>query len=1173
MEETLSRNIRNRNKMIKDLREELVGPSPQGEMIDCSGEIQISDYKQAYQPWRQKDTGEEILTIENPMVRYGVGVLYPIATNVKPEETDNTAMSLVSNSDVDLSDSISNNPTQEIVKDIINTQLDSSEEENINSQDSDNLDLSIVNAYKPSAMAVSFLAEIPQGSRMKVNVSGGRYYPKTVFIGEKERIWWLRSPVLLNGEFDDETLLKAGGKNVSAVRMTKDNCEGLDIDVEVISRATEENERLVTIYLINRSKPEPSINEASLFQSHFTVTIDSENRKSHILPYPKSSPSDLDTEEQSLDLIYRKSETFAVGHGCAADWDIRSHEDGKAYSVSAECLPVCEVPSITADIKRNDGSLIDVSMAELSNLIPGEDGFAALQELVNCYEEWIKEKQFEIDSLESHHRPVAKEHVNRCIECAERMKAGINFLRNNPKALKAFQLANQAILLQQICSQSPSREIEYSVETAKIRFTKDYSEPDLSHPPKGRGRWRAFQIAFLLMSIESAANSDSSFREVVDLIWFPTGGGKTEAYLGLAAFVIFYRRLLDPKNIGVNVLMRYTLRLLTSQQFQRASSLICAMEYIRRQDQNALGTNEFSIGMWLGGDVTPNTHEKALDCLRELRKDTKYAENKFVLVNCPWCNAQIGPVKYKGKIPKSIHPPRLLGYAQEQSRVVLQCSDKNCPFSDRLPIYVVDEDIYEKTPTVIIGTVDKFALLPWEPRARAIFGIGEHGHHIVSPPSLIIQDELHLISGPLGSMVGLFESVIEELCTDRRNNIIIKPKIVSSTATIRSYSQQIKALYARDRVTLFPSPGLHIDDSFFARYARNDDGSLMNGKIFVGVHAPSLGSVQTAQVRTFTSLLQSPMELNTDERDPWWTLVCFFNSLRELGNTISLFQSDIPTRLGILRNRFGLQFNEIRPTKNINILELTGRMKNEEIHQAIPLLRTTCSGYRQPVDACLASNIIEVGIDIDRLSLMTIVGQPKTTSQYIQVTGRIGRLWQERPGLIVTIFSPSKPRDRSHFEKFRSYHEKLYAQVEPTSVTPFSVPAMERALHSVMVAYVRQFGDEASIESPYPCPDLMLARAKDIFLKRLEAVDNEAKEDFGDIFNKRVSQWRRWHNTSWRARWDSTNPPLMTRAGSYVNPQWQNLTWRTPNSMRNVDAECEMQITSLYLHDSEDNDG
>ena len=502
------------------------------------------------------------------------------------------------------------------------------------------------------------------------------------------------------------------------------------------------------------------------------------------------------------------------------------------------------------------------------------------------------------------------------------------------------------------------------------------------------------------------------------------------------------------------------------------------------------------------------------------------------------------------------------GYERRAGSVYFKCTDQVCPFFDSLPIFVIDDQIYRNRPSLIIGTVDKFAMLAWRPEARNLFGLSSEGDRISSPPNLIIQDELHLISGPLGTMVGLYEVLIEELCSDYRTGRV-KPKIVSSTATIRRYRDQIKALYARNSVSLFPPPGLDAGDSFFAQYARDDDGNLRPGRRYVGVHAPGLGSLQTAQVRTFAALLQAPVYLEPDDRDPWWTLVAFFNSLRELGTTLSLFQSDIPDYLKAVRNRNGLDYSNLRRLKHV--IELTGRLTSEEIPESIAALKAGYSGSSNIVDVCLASNILEVGIDIDRLSLMTVVGQPKTTSQYIQVTGRVGRRWWERPGLIVTIYGASKPRDRSHFEKFRTYHERLYAQVEPTSVTPFSPPALDRGLHAVMAAYSRQTGDSHLAESPYPVPDLVLGALREILVDRVAVVDSQEQQEFSRMFDQRVAEWRRWERVRWSDYAANTTLPLLRVAGAYCSPELARISWPTPQSMRNVDAECQIEITNLYI--------
>ena len=1168
--------VGNRKIIMKALREELVGPSPQGEELDCSDSIIFEDIAKFRMPWKQKVTGEEILQRDRPLKRYGIGVLYPLNT---PDKTDETVLPV--DASIDATD-----PQEAEEEAAIETLLTAKGVKNIEdivkrseSGGGDtnpyDLDLSSANTYRPSSIGISFLAEFPADTSLVVDVPSfditnnfgvnGRYKKKKVQVQGKDREWWLRSPVTMKATFSGDTICATDGK-VASGSFEGENIDGLDLRIEVFSRPHDApRTRLLTVCLINRMHDKEPTDQYCLFQSFFNVHVASTDGMPHILPYPSVKQINMDEEDQSISLLYRQAETYAVGHGCAADW-VRPEESKTAFSVRVECLPSFETPSITPDIMRKDGSPIEVSMAAIAGIIPGEDGLAALSEVIDFYEQWIDERKKEIQKLDKFYLSAATRHLNECSRCAKRMRDGFLYLSENQMALKAFKRMNYAMLLQQVCSRRNLRSVKYDYAARRLVFSEKYSEPDPLNASGGIGKWRAFQIAFLLMTVKSAAEGHVPDRSTVELIWFPTGGGKTEAYLGLASFAMFIRRLKDPADSGCHAIMRYTLRLLTTQQFQRASSLLCVMEYLRRKYTNELGEKEFSIGIWLGGANTPNTKQQALEVLRALRRGDQFTDNMFIVNKCPWCGAHMGPIKYQSNPPR--HAPRVIGYEQRGSTVIFKCPDNSCEFNGGLPVYVIDQDIYENPPSLVIGTVDKFAMLSWRSEARALFGIGSDGNRICSPPGLIIQDELHLISGPLGSMVGLYETVIEELCTDRRNGEAIAPKIIASTATIRRYTEQIKALYGRNDVALFPPPGLDVEDSFFSRYARQPDGTNDPGRIYVGVHAPGLGSLQTAQVRTFTSLIQAPVPLSPEERDPWWTLLIFFNSFRELGTTLSLFQSDIPDYLKVLRNRTGMDFSRMRRLGSGDILELTGRIKSEEIPDAIAVLERSCTGtIGRPVDICLASSIIEVGIDIDRLSLISVVGQPKTTSQYIQVTGRVGRRWQERPGLVVTIYSASKPRDRSHFEKFRSYHERLYAQVEPTSVTPFSPPALDRALHSVIAAYVRQAGNRAIAESPYPCPVDLINQLRNLLLPRIQSIDQEEVANFERVFDARIREWQRWQRRRWDgSRWDE-DPPLLREAGSYVSSEWKRISWPTQRSLRNVDAECQVEITTLYLNE------
>jgi hypothetical protein len=1160
--------IKNREMIVETLREELVGPSLRGKPRNFAGNVHFNLLEEAYQPYQQEN-GEEVVQRDPPIVRYGVGVLYPIgeAFEGEPEQEANA-------------EATQKEPEKGLVDDTFKKELEKAREhaEREGEPDDDDLELPTYNTLKPSNMGVSFLAELPTDAVLTVTVSGGQYRPKEVTVMDREPyVWWLRKPIKFEVEFNVEQL-KVSGRTTKVFET-----EPLKLSVEVFIRP-HQSHHLVTVTLINRTEGAtsgPKGNEVCLFQSEFCAAVTTTKSNAHILPYPSSPQTAFDEEEESLALLYRKRQTFAVGHGCAADWEVSSGE-ARAILVRTASLPAYETPSVTPDIEREDGVRLEVPMALLAGLVERQDGFGALEEVIDRYERWIDERTQEAatPALASY-RTAADRHLADCRRAAKRMRDGLDYLKRNPVAKKAFQLANQAVLIQQVQSKRTLREVRFDRSNNRYKFLPPYALPEILTPENPNvGRWRAFQIAFLLMSLQSSVEGSHPDRKRVELIWFPTGGGKTEAYLGLAAFAMFMRRLENPKDIGVHTLMRYTLRLLTAQQFQRASALICAMEHLRQMRAAELGETPFSIGIWLGGATTPN-HRKAADhALKELERLGR-GENPFILNRCPWCGAPMGI--YEGDLPKSIPKAlKILGYKRAEGTVRFHCPDRQCEFDTGLPVYVIDEDIYEIKPSLVIGTVDKFAVLAWKPEARTLFGINPSGKRETSPPGLIIQDELHLISGPLGSMVGLYEALIEELCTDRRSETTTVPKIICSTATIRSFRHQIKALYNREDVTLFPPPGLEEGDSFFARHARDKrTGELLPGRLYAGVYAPGLRSIETSQARTFAALLQAPMPLSPEERDPWWTLMLFFGSLRELGTSLSLFQSDVPNYLTAIRQRWGLSYHEMRYLRRPE--ELTGRLKNDEVPRALFKLEIPCNAENMwspeskpisspPVDVCLTSSIIEVGVDVDRLSLMAVVRQPKTTSQYIQVTGRIGRKWWERPGLVVTLYNPKNARDISHFEHFRSYHEKLYAQVEPTSVTPFSPSVLDRALHGMMAAYAMQTGNEAVQESPHPYPHELVEQLRTILMPRVRSVDPREADYVEEVFDRRAREWRTRERTKWYTNNRSEDIPLMVRAGEFVPPQRERLSWKTPTSMRNVDAECQAHITMHYLADNESED-
>jgi hypothetical protein len=1107
---------------------------------------------------------EEILTSGTPLRRYGVGVLHSGAA------VGGTAIGDTVDPDVDLS-GVVGLPSN--VDDPTGPPVEVQGALRHDVADSDDFDLTDANNFKPSAMAISFQCRVPKDGFLGVTITGAHYERLRVQIpgvGNKVE-WWRRRAFTLIGAVPGTVL----GAETNRLKILPTTAQG---DAPLIAPTTkffarplpgsdDPELRLVTVAIVNQvTATGPA---SAMFQMGFEVAA---NGGLVIEPYPEVELPDRDDEEQSIDLLYRKKRTFAIGHGCAAEWDEVS-ESG-VDSVRAVAMPAYEVASLTPNIYLTDKEgnyLLDAEGARqpltvsMKALADGTDeGREQVEEVLRLYDEWIADRAAEVSDLPERFRAAATRHVELASESLARMRVGWELTRTSEVARLAFQWANEAMLVQQVRSSFPLREVTRGRDDV-LRVQGTHPQPTI---PEGRGTWRPFQIAFILASLPELVEPARESRSLVDLIFFPTGGGKTEAYLGASAISLLARRLRNPEDAGTDTLMRYTLRLLTAQQFLRAASLVCALEEIRERNAEALGETPFGIGIWLGGTSTPNTWKKAVEVLKRLRRHPQ-EQNLFLLLRCPWCGTQMG-TKPKGRGGQNV-----IGYEQVGQKVVLRCVDSQCHYSRRsgLPVHVVDEDIYAVRPSIVIGTVDKFAMLAWRPQARSLFGIDENGERECSPPSVIIQDELHLISGPLGSMVGLYEPVIDELCTDRRGGAVIPPKIIASTATIRRYEEQIKGLFGRESVALFPPHGLEEGRSFFAEPARLADGTLEAGRRYVGVMSASLGSMQTVQTRVATATLQGVTNVPEADRDGYWTNLNFLNSLRELGNTVSLIESDVPDYLTGLARRDGLE-----PRWPHRTMELTSRRRSDEIPKAIEQLQVRYipgQERQEAIDICLASNIIEVGIDIDRLGLMTIIGQPKTTAQYIQVSGRVGRRADISPGLVITIYGAAKPRDRSHYERFRTYHQQLYAQVEPTSVTPFAQPVLRRALHAAAVAYVRQTAPHDL--PPYPFPSEEYAEAISLFHERALVTDESEIALLRIVAEKRARQWAGWERTMWEANpapWGDPKQGLMRFAGTLPDLGSKATIWDVPTSMRNVDAECRLEISLAYAYaDADMEDG
>jgi hypothetical protein len=853
---------------------------------------------------------------------------------------------------------------------------------------------------------------------------------------------------------------------------------------------------LFTVSLVNTQKEKPGETKANPEKTLNQVGFSCFPRDVTVSEYPSVSRISHDEEQQELNLMYNHKKIFAVGHGCAAEPVMGHHEP---IGVCTQLLPHYRVFGVKPSLPK------PYKILDMGHLATAEDFGQVITDLrafVKDYGVWVEHQRSASNTVPAQYRAAAGRIAARLVKCEHELSTGIDTLEKDERALKAFRLMNQAM-------------------------TDQMNHPEPREKP---ATWHPFQLAFILRVLSSISDPISADRSAVDLLWFPTGGGKTEAYLGIAAFTIFYRRLkYHDGGAGTAIITRYTLRLLTAQQFERTSKLICACERIRRAAPKMLGGIPITLGLWVGGETTPNTFQLAIEKRENILGEDRPI-NPFQISQCPWCRYPL--------IPTRRGPVSSYGIRADNHTFEFFCPSQQCEFHDRLPISVVDEDLYVRPPSMVVGTVDKFARLSWEELSGALFGSDKF-----PPPDLIIQDELHLLSGPLGTTVAIYESAIEALCSRRG----VRPKIIAATATIRRAPEQIKGLFGREHTRLFPPSGLSADDAYFATVDHSAPG-----RVYAGIMSQS-HTIATSIVNISAALLQAPLDLKLtgDLLDAYWTLVIYHNSLRELGRTVTLARDDIPSRLTAAS---GEHARRLDPE---SVQELTGNVPGYELPRILERAEKK-AGSNEAIDLLACTNMLSVGVDITRLGLMLVNGQPKTTSEYIQATSRIGRS-VSRPGLVLAMYSATRPRDRSHYESFLAFHSAFYRSVEPTSVTPFSIPSRKRALHAALVILVRHgLGHSGEGEAGrFRKDDPAVQAWVDGLKARISLIDPvEAPAACADL-DEIVEQWHRKSTEHKRVHYRHRKqfPGLLTDFGDEVSDAWQTL-----HSMRNVDRVCSLEV-------------
>ncbi len=1140
-----------------------------------------------------------------------------------------------------------------------------------------------------SSMGLSFVVAAST-DELSVTASWGRYAKSEVLddAGNPRRIW-SREParhvqrVRLDGAASQRIPLIGTDVRLPGVYLA--------VEVRPHFGGADTGARVVELGLVNAlEEPQANRDTAWLFQPGLTVmaatpeagdaagpggAAESDDGASAGAPAPAvfcpiddplddQGALDADPEERHLRLLYRNYLRHAAGRNVAVHAHVREGER-RAYQLHTTWLPSYEVPPTIAPPAGPGSHLagVELSMDALASADTGRlaDG---LTPLAAGYETWLADQEAAIPSLPQALRETAEGAVFTARQCASRIRAGITLVTDpavtgHGQALAAFRFANQAMALQRrhtaIAALRESDDLTYADAVARVGDQQAKA-----------ASWYPFQLAFVLLNLPALtapahpdrahpgpSNGADGGRALVDLLFFPTGGGKTEAYLGLAAYTFAIRRLQQvigtgtgsrSGEAGVAVLMRYTLRLLTAQQFQRAAALVCAAEKLRRDAAAAgdarWGAEPFRIGLWVGGTVSPNWYEDAAEQVADVRESggTKRTGVLQTLA-CPWCGTKL-----------LAH--RDLRADDYRRRILLYCpageGPDACPFSEMqapgegLPILTVDEEIYRYVPSLLIATVDKLAQLPWRGYAGMLFGrvtsrCPRHGcrhddldvrtgcgqRHNVSktglpavtsqpvvryrPPDLIIQDELHLISGALGTTVGLFEAAVDELCTWRADGILTGPKIVASTATTKRAREQVRAVFGRD-LAVFPPQVLEVSDTFFSRQVPVTPKTP--GRRYLGICAHGV-RLKSAEIRLAEILLiagQTMFDSYGLAADPYMTVVGYFNATRELAGMRRYLDDDVTTRVRSHGRPRGLSDRIASSAGMLAIDELTSRISSAEISNVLKrlesgfsadldtsarrraILAETADAFktkrdrhpladrsyerltagRVPVDVVLATSMLQVGVDVQRFGLMVVTGQPKNTAEYIQASSRIGRD-AARPGLVVTLYNWSRPRDLAHYEDFEHYHATFYRQVEALSVTPYTRRALDRGTAATFVAAVRNTDsaysrDEDAQDVPLDGP--VVQQVIERLLDRAGRADGQrGREYLGERIGALRDRWELAKTSPGSARLGYRdrpgNKPLRGLLDMASGAGWTDLT--VPMSMRETENEINLLVPGAGL--------
>lgn len=911
------------------------------------------------------------------------------------------------------------------------------------------------------------------------------------------------------------------------------------------------------------------LNEKCFFQVAIKVVTDLKSYKSNI------QENDYDEEATLINYQYRTLLHYGIGHGCAVTWEQTSNPTW----ISTTYLPEVNIKSVSQDFRNGQEYLRDIAMLKNISIwtnLSQSTICDKLKAFADAYANWISEQESQ-SKQEPNFQSIANKIIGKQQYNRDRLYANIELLRSNKAVFDCFLLANTAMYIQMIISRDErfgrkeKHLKDFGLEDIydDLAFFENYNETKIAYRP--------FQLAFFVLNLEGIVDEKHTDRnEKVDLLWFPTGGGKTEAYLAITAFTIFWRRLRFPYDTegGVSVIMRYTLRLLTAQQFERASRLICAMEFLRKKRQD-IGNEEITIGMWVGTATTPNDFEKANEKVKKLQEalytannnnknseEIQEAEEKnvFQISACPFCGCKL--------ISKNtVKNEFVTGFSATDKSFSISCLNKKCSFSKELPLQVIDAALYKKPPTLLFATVDKFAQLSHVEDGHKFFNsLSERG----LPPDLIIQDELHLLNGPLGSIVGLFELMVEMLCSREGR----KPKIIASTATTRNTDEQIRNLYGNRTVNIFPAQGINYNDSYFSLVVEESK------RKYIGFMPTGKTSVDTQTRGVLPALFFARLELYKNDKESfkkYWTIVSYYNSLKDVGKIYNKVGDEITVEIR-KQQRIWDNDNHLFDFNYKNLInrttELTSRIESSKIKNTLkdlevdPIIEDKKTeegrdykGINNVCDLVLASNMFSVGIDIERLNVMLMNGQPKNIAEYIQASSRVAR---KDEGVVINLLDANRAREKSYFEHYIPFHEAYYKYVEPLTVTPFTETTFERVLNTILVCFVRHIQKLHENKQAHEYRG-DLEKLKEAIQSRIPKDEPTLLQQAYHILDKLSEDWLQKIKDKERDK-----AKLSYKQGLISKAESQD-DWSLMNSMREVDTTTIIKIKIFEDKNEKDN--